>query len=305
MYGPRPDRGRYYFSKAKALPRSFFNMSWDCGNLCDESPMDWLHTFWTGYVEVAKSKRLCMWKDNKYLWLPYIYRGHRIYRQKQDDKIERLADHWPTDGAVLLTISPRRTGSPFKTLCDIKSNLNRFFSWLRRKKHGNRCCYIWAVEGGQSGNAHIHIALATKWVAPIDDICQWWQGRGIDIQRQGIDVRRARSISEVQSYVLKYVTKSNKDILFTALLYLTGSRQWGGSFRLMGLFPRPKTNSNTNEEKWIYVGCFDLAFLEMMFGHCDGPPNSDDLKELWNRGRGPLHQPLTGMESRRHRGTLS
>jgi hypothetical protein len=270
-------------------------------------PCEWLGDFWDRYLHRSKDRRIVMWRDNVYHVIPYTYRGHPQYMHKQDDKIEAMSKHWPMDGAVLLTISPRRTGSPLKTLLDIRANLNRFFSWLRRKKHGNRCCYVWALEGGLSGNAHLHIALATKWVASIDDLRDWWRRRGIDIERPGIDVKSARGIAQVQSYVLKYVTKSNKDNLFTALLYLTGSRQWGGSWRLMGLSPRPVTNSNS---KWTYLGCFDIEFVRLMFDGQEKPPDPgiyttlegktrSEWSDFWALGHIPLSPETTGMESRR------
>jgi len=302
LIGPRPDGGRPYMNRKRRLSRSFLDPPSE-DRLYELSPEEWLNDLWGRYSKRCDERRILLHRGGAYHMLPYLYRGHRIYRQRQEAKVVCIKSNWPTgEPGCLLTISPRRTGSPLVTLLSLCRTLNGFMSYLTARKRGNRCKYLWALEPGKSGNAHIHIILATKWVAPIEDIALWFQRHNVDIDLPGIDVRRLRNVSEVQSYVMKYILKGIQDSRFMALLYLTGRRGWGASRSLTvyGLVSRPLTNSNPNEVKWDYVGAFDLDYLlTCWFAPGKDPPTPDEIKELWVVQFFEAPQ-STGMESRRH-----
>jgi len=303
LEGPRPDGRKNYLRRARRLSNAFLDPPSET-RLYQMTPKEWLYDLWKRYSARCDERRILLFRGGVYHMLPYLYRGHRIYKQRQEAKVEILQANWPAgEPGCLLTLSPRRCGSPLDTLYSIVLHLNQFFSWLTARKRGNRCKYLWALEPGKAGNPHIHIILATKWVAPIDDICLWWQGNGADIDRPGVDVRRLRSVREVQSYVMKYISKGDADPHWMALLYLSGRRAWGASRSLTcyGLVRRPSTNSNPEEPKWEYVGAFDLDYLLICwFAPGKDPPDPEEIKELWVTQYYQTPQ-TTGMESRRNK----
>ena len=300
LNGPRPDRGKPYFGRARHLPLSFLQIPALYGQapVDDPRPDEWLATFWERYVDRAESNRIVLHKGGAYITLPYLYRGHRKYKEKQERKIDEIGKTWNkrTPG-VLLTINPRGTGSPLRAYYSIKSNINRFMSWITKRKEGHRCRYIWCIEPTQRGYCHFHFIIEAKWIAPVKDILEWWQSQDVDIESPGVDLEAVKGVGQVQRYISKYVSKGFNDLKFLSLLYLTGGRTRGASNSFFhGLGRGLKTNSNP---EWQYLGAFPIDYISwlMRITYPDPPPASD-WKEIWSLTR--IIKPVsTGMESRR------
>lgn len=174
-------------------------------------------------------------RGTEYLSVPVVMRGMDAYTRRSQRRAYKIIKTWKAKrypAGMMIRISPRAVGSIWRGFQTMKSLWPYFTNALRMHLNPKQPPpYIWAVEPFQSGYCHYHMIVGRRTnKADLKNwIWGWWTEAGVDMEGAGVEVQYSRSTKAVKTYALKYVTKGCKDEQWSAMLWLSGLRQWGAS----------------------------------------------------------------------------
>lgn len=258
-------------------------------------------------------------EDNEVMTVPYTTRWSKHYRKMVMARFNQLIQHF--EGKNLdcvfgtLTVNPRKM-SIYQSMTEIKSawhNLHNALKDRYKKRTGKTTFdYILCCEPMRSGYIHLHFIIfnavpqdfvddyriinrydkstdSYKRVGVSKTIDDLWTSYGFgyinQFERKHFESHR---ITSIIGYLIKYLTKSHDNMLFSAYLWATNTRSYSTS-RAIGMIM--SENKIKSEKNWSYVGSVDgwlvrAEGLHMALSAMIGIPNK--ILRTWNWLNCPL-----------------
>jgi len=251
----------------------------------DRDPDQVLSRMHGRYLSYVTGRRILLHHEELGYWsVPYVVRGTEQYHHDTKKKLLWIREAWDSqpnpDLAMFITISSRAVGSAWVRHKQMKSLWPKFMDWLRKRFQTDR--YVWACEPTKRHHTHFHLVLHGRHPKGLmaQEILQWWQSHGVDIENPGVDVQYARE--DPMGYALKYVSKGTSDYFWSALLWLSGGRIWG---RSRGLGREGGENNSETSSGWEVLGSVDIIYIsELMSGNLE----YEDIASIeWHRYHPP------------------
>lgn len=211
------------------------------------------------YWNNIKDKVIVLEKDNLFLILPYLTRFDENYKFRIQKK---LKNHKKVRHGVLLTltIDPALVNhDPIQALLQIWDKWNGLISFLR-SRHGKLEYYI-SLEFTKNHYPHLHIIfVGKKWVEKQSIISQWWNAHGMG---KIVFIEKIKKRINALKYVLKYITKQQRNIIDMALLWWTNKRGWNRSHFISNDYVDlgSKESWYFNPDKYKFLGVFSKAIF--------------------------------------------
>lgn len=262
--------------------------------------------------------------------IPFIHRWTNIYQKSILAKFYIL-DEWMRDNPGIVTMftlttyqdshsryndgsySRKATGKDL-TILDcfdlLKVSRTKFLNVLRNRYPGIN--YVWVLEPHETGYPHCHLVVFQEFTDnEQQEIKRLWSekyhagsyDRGIEVTSKRSD----ESIQSIRNYLMKYMTKqfgtgnepwTDGELLFNAMVWVTGTRMWGASKELTEVMRRPVKESDII---WDTVELLMSGIQVTVWSREDGTalpnltdeldpddlcPESDTTKQFWkNRYR--------------------
>lgn len=248
------------------------------------------------YLYKTRDKKIVMVSDlDEVYTFDYTHRWKPSYQKMVKAKFINLIDHYKAQGSLdcifgTLTVNPSKK-SILQSMQEIKEAWHNFHNALknRHKKRTGKSTfqYVLCGEPHKSGYIHLHYIIfeckpsdfvddytitkrfsyKTQQNEPVgispclDDL---WESYGFGYINQFEHVRfDEQRINQLTSYLIKYITKSHSNLLYSAHLWFTNTRSYSTSRMISSVMKLEKLNKDDNDDRiWSFLTTLDGWLLK-------------------------------------------